>query len=126
MGGIEPNIIITIGGRSGSGKSSIANSLQTDLFDLNPGDDIVMLVFNFEMLQSRNVGRTLSYKLKKTTSHLYSAVEGEAISEQTLFEAQKIAEDIKKYNIYYVDSPCNVLEMSKTIDYFQQNVAKNK
>ena len=49
MGGIEPNVIITIAGISGSGKSSFANSLETDLFDLNPDVEFVVLSFNFEI-----------------------------------------------------------------------------
>jgi uridine kinase len=49
MGGIEPNVIISIAGISGSGKSSLANSLETDLIDLNPTEDIVVLSFNFEI-----------------------------------------------------------------------------
>jgi predicted ATP-dependent serine protease len=49
MGGIEPNVIISIAGISGSGKSSLANSLETDLIDLNPAEDIVVLSFNFEI-----------------------------------------------------------------------------
>ena len=72
MGGIEPNTIYTIAGISGAGKSSFANSLETDLFDLNSRDDFVVLSFNFEMMSSKQVGRKLSYKLKKTTSELYS------------------------------------------------------
>ena len=62
MGGIEPNAIYTVAGISGSGKSSFANSLETDLFDRNPEINFVVLSFNFEMLSSRQVGRKLSYK----------------------------------------------------------------
>lgn len=55
MGGIEPNVIITIAGISGSGKSSFANSLETDLFDMNPDEDFVVLSFSFEIRKmSRN------------------------------------------------------------------------
>ena len=74
MGGIEPNAIYTFSGISGSGKSSLVNTLETDLIDLNPNRELVVLSFNFEMLASRQVGRKLSYKLKETTSTLYSAV----------------------------------------------------
>ena len=70
MGGIEPNAIYTFSGISGSGKSSLVNTLETDLIDLNPNRELVVLSFNFEMLASRQVGRKLSYKLKETTSTL--------------------------------------------------------
>ncbi len=49
MGGIEPNTIYTIVGISGSGKSSFVNTLENDLIDLNPNQDIVILNFSFEM-----------------------------------------------------------------------------
>ena len=35
MGGIEPNTVYTIAGISGSGKSSFANEISTDIVDLN-------------------------------------------------------------------------------------------
>jgi replicative DNA helicase len=56
MGGIEPNTIYTIAGISGSGKSSFANSLESDLFELNPNANFVVLSFSFEMLSSKQVG----------------------------------------------------------------------
>ena len=73
MGGIEPNTIFTIGGISGSGKSSFVNCIQTDLIELNPTKDIIILNFSLEMVAFRQVGRTLSNKLRKTTSTLYSS-----------------------------------------------------
>ena len=45
MGGIEPNTIYSFAGISGSGKSSFVNSLETDLFDLNPKEDFLVLSF---------------------------------------------------------------------------------
>ena len=73
MGGIESNIVMTVTGISGSGKSSFVNELQTDLIDLNPDKDIFILNFSFEMVGFRQVGRTLSNKLRRTTSELYSS-----------------------------------------------------
>jgi replicative DNA helicase len=119
MGGIEPNVIISIAGISGSGKSSLANSLETDLIDLNPAEDIVVLSFNFEMLSSRQVGRKLSYKLTKTTSELYSASPtGEELTEKDMDNIVEESKSIKKYPIYYVDCPGTVDEIRETISTF--------
>lgn len=48
-GGIEPNMVFTIAGISGSGKSALANMIQFDLFDNNPNQDIVVLNFSLEI-----------------------------------------------------------------------------
>lgn len=57
MGGIEPNTVTTFTGISGSGKSSVVNSLECDLIDLNPNEDIIILAFSFEMVSSRQIGK---------------------------------------------------------------------
>ena len=128
MGGIEPNTIYTICGVSGSGKSSFANSLETDLFELNPTEDFVVLSFNFEMLASKQVGRKLSYRLKKTTSELYSGLDDEKanLSDSDYEQVVQQAEKIKYYPIYYVDRPGNVEEIQNTIIDFHKNVAKGR
>ena len=124
MGGIEPNSIYIVTGISGGGKSSFVNTLETDLIDLNPDKDIVVLSFNFEMLASRQVGRKLSYKLKKTTSDLYSSVE--SIDDTTLKEVKEEAEKIKNYPVYYVDTSATIENIKSTIDYFYNVIAKGK
>lgn len=124
MGGIEPNVIITIAGISGSGKSSIANSLETDLIELNQNVDIIVLSFSFEMLSARQVGRKISYKLKKTANELYSG--NLKLTEETLNKAKIEAQKIAKYPIYYVDTYGSVSEIADTIDFFQNSIAKDK
>lgn len=127
MGGIEPNTIYSIAGISGSGKSSFVNSLETDLFDLNPNEDFVVLSFNFEMLSARQVGRKLSYRMKRTTSELYSAdPEKNTVTDDDVIDLHKHAEQLKKYPIYYVDRPGNIEEMRSTIDFFQKAAVEKK
>lgn len=123
-GGIEPNMIITIAGGSGSGKSAFANTLETDLIDLNPDQEIVILSFSYEMLSYRQVGRKLSNKLRKTTAELYSSVQ--SLSNTEFNKIEEVADKIKKYPIYYIDTPSTVENMEKTIDYFHENIAKGK
>lgn len=130
MGGIEPNVIYTVCGISGSGKSSFANSLETDLFDMNPREDFVVLNFNFEMLSSKQVGRKLSYKLNRTTSELYSASNTDdsyRVSDVDYEEILKQSDKIRKYPIYYIDCPGTVDEIKNTIIGFQKlEEMKNK
>lgn len=123
-GGIEPNMIVTIAGGSGSGKSAFANTLETDLIDLNPDQEIVILSFSYEMLSYRQVGRKLSNKLRKTTAELYSSVQ--SLSNTEFNKIEEVADKIKKYPIYYIDTPSTVENMEKTIDYFHENIAKGK
>ena len=123
-GGIEPNMIITIAGISGSGKSSIVNAIESDLIECNPTQDVVILDFSFEMVSFRSVTRKISCRLRRTTSELYSAYN--SIDDSTFNEVVKEADKLKKYQIYYVDTPCTVETIEKTIDYFHDNIAKNK
>jgi replicative DNA helicase len=128
MGGIEPNTILSIVGMSGSGKSSFVNSLETDLFELNLNRDFIVLSFSFEMISSRQVGRKLSYKMRKTTSELYSGnleETHESLSDEDYNTAIRQAERISKYSIYYVDRPGTTEEIDETIKYFQ-NVYSDK
>lgn len=123
-GGISPNSLYTIAGISGSGKSSFVNSVETDLFDLNPKVDFVVLSFSFEMLSSKQVGRKLSYKLKKTTSELYTVKT--PLSEGDFKKVEDEAKKIKDYPIFYVDTPGTVPEIRNTILKFMETYVKDK
>jgi len=123
MGGIEPNTVYTIAGISGSGKSSFANLIQTDLIDLNPSEKIVVLTFSLEMVGFRQVGRTLSNKLRKTTSTLYSSETD--LDDQTFSRVISVSNELKKYPIYFVDNPGTPMQVRDTIMKFYVEHIKN-
>ena len=121
MGGIEPNTVYTIAGISGSGKSSIVNSLTTDLIDLNPTEDVIILNFSLEMVGFRQVGRTLSNKLRKTTSTLYSSETD--LDDKTFREVIIVSNQLKKYPIYFLDDPCTPTQVKDVItNFYNQHV----
>lgn len=127
MGGIEPNSIYTFAGISGSGKSSFLNMLETDLFEMNPNANFVILSFNFEMLSSRQVGRKLSNAMNKTTQQLYSGLSNDKLTDDDVKTATEIVDKIRTLPIYYVDLPGSVDEIRDTIiDFSNLEFVKGK
>ena len=123
MGGIEPNTVYTIAGISASGKSSMANLIQTDIIDLNPNEDIIVLTFSLEMVGFRQVGRTLSNKLRRTTSTLYSSETD--LDESTFKDVINVSNQLKKYPIYFVDNPSTPTQVNNIIRWFYDKYVKD-
>lgn len=123
MGGIEPNTVYTIAGISGSGKSSMCNLLATDLIDLNPNEDTIVLCFSLEMVGFRQVGRTLSNKLRKTTSTLYSSEM--SLDDETFRKVINVSNSLKGYPIYFVDIPTTPMQVEQIIQNFYSKYVKN-
>lgn len=122
MGGIEPNTVLTIAGISGSGKSSFANLITTDVIDLNPQEDIIALNFSLEMVGFRQVGRTLSNKLRRTTSTLYSSEK--RLDDETFRKVISVTNQLKEYPIYFVDSPTTPTQVESIIYEFYNTYVK--
>ena len=122
MGGIEPNTIYTFAGISGTGKSSLCNTITTDIIDLNPDVEIVVLNFSLEMVGFRQVGRTLSSKLRKTTSTLYSSETD--LDDETFRKVIAVSNQLKKYPIYFVDDPGTPMQIEQTINSFYEKYIK--
>lgn len=123
MGGIEPNTVLTVAGISGSGKSSFANLITTDVIDLNESEDIIVLNFSLEMVGFRQVGRTLSNKLRKTTSALYSSEKD--LDDNTFRMVVSVTNKLKEYPIYFVDSPTTPTQVKDIIMQFYETYVKS-
>ena len=124
MGGIESNIVMTVTGISGSGKSSFVNELQTDLIDNNPGKQIVILNFSLEMVGFRQVGRTLSNKLRRMTSDLYSS--NKDLDDETFGKVVDVSNQLKNYPIYFVDEPGSPQQVLQTVNEFYNEHVKGQ
>ncbi len=122
MGGIEPNTIYTFAGISGTGKSSLCNTITTDIIDLNPDVEIVVLNFSLEMVGFRQVGRTLSSKLRKTTSTLYSSEKD--LDDETFRAVIAVSNKLKEYPIYFVDDPGTPMQIEQLIKGFYDTYIK--
>lgn len=122
MGGIEPNTIYTFAGISGTGKSSLCNTITTDIIDLNPDVNIVVLNFSLEMVGFRQVGRTLSSKLRQTTSTLYSSEKD--LDDETFRRVIAVSNQLKEYPIYFVDDPGTPMQIEQTIYSFYEKYIK--
>ena len=122
MGGIEPNTVYTIAGISGTGKSSFVNLMTTDLIDLNPTEDIIILNFSLEMVGFRQVGRTLSSKLRKTSSTLYSSETD--LDDETFKKVVAVSNQLKEYPIYFVDNPGTPMQIEQIIKSFYETYVK--
>lgn len=123
MGGIEPNTVYTIAGISGSGKSSMANTIQTDLIDYNPEEEVIVLTFSLEMVGFRQIGRTLSNKLRQTTSTLYSSEI--SLNEELYKKVVDVSNSLKEYPIYFVDNPCTPMQVEQIIKSFYEQYVKD-
>lgn len=128
--GLEWGSITVIGGLSGSGKTSLVNSLESGLFEHNKREDFVVLSFNFEMLARKLVGRKISRKMGKSMKQLYSADrfnKKSNIEQQELKEvAEYLKKDVSHLPIYYVDSPGTVAQIRETVLRFHRELGGKK
>lgn len=108
--------MITFAGKSGAGKSMIAQQLKHSFIDHNPDQKFEVLSFEFEMLTSDQIARAFSAKLDKSTQELYSGAEKELTRSRGVFEV--LSYETKKFSnlpIYYVDEGGSVEHVIDTI-----------
>lgn len=68
----------------------------------------------------------MSYKLQKSTTDLYSTLHDIRVTDDYFNKIQQTAQNLKSYNIYYVDKAGTVEDIRNTILYFNNTIAKDK
>jgi len=118
LNGFEWNKIVTLAGLSGSGKSMIAEQWKRDFVDCNPDEDFVILSFEFEMLSTDQIARTISGKMEISTRKLFGAED--PLEEEEMKQVKEIADSVGRYPIFYVDNMGTVDDIRETILQFAE------
>lgn len=121
MNGLEWRWIVTIGGMSGSGKTSLLSQLEYGLLEHNQDQEFDILSFNFEMLAERLSARKFSNVLGKTMQQINSAdmvSPDKNLNDADIEKLERYVEKSGKYPIYYVEKPGNHNEIQATIRKF--------
>lgn len=112
MDGVEWNTITTIAAMSGGGKTAFLNQMISETHDLNPHDDIVILVFSMEMPARMLIARTISNKLKLTVNELNTKL----TSEQLIKIKNEVYNHYKSKKIIYEEELGTVSMMEEKIN----------
>lgn len=139
-GGVEGNQLITIGGISGSGKSALANMIETYIAENY--NDVVVLNFSFEMTAKSQVLRKASSKCLLTTKQIReikfdteykmnNTDTKEASSSQDVdlpksHFIKSALSSIATERVYYVEESLNVKQLCETIESFQRKCFEEK
>jgi replicative DNA helicase len=114
-GGFQPRMSYLVAGMSGSAKSTIANIIETNIFDHNPKEreNLMVLNFNFEMPSIMNLIKKYSSDTEKTVDQLMSVEED--LDEETFNKVVEKADRYKNYPIAYFEVAGNVRAVEDTV-----------
>lgn len=124
LGGIFKQMIITIAGVSGSGKTHILQEIENDVFnkELNPNcDDYVLLRCNWEMSVFKLILRKLKIKLDKTMK----AILFQKVNKDEEDSFKRVYDSESSENIYYLEEPCDPKTWYEAVKEFL-TIHKNK
>lgn len=124
MDGLEWGSIYIIGGRPGSGKTSIVSQI-TNLAHLNnPGQDFSILNFQFEMgdrvIGARELTKPMSMDMKK----LFSADPVDKLNSSDLQKIEEYYKEKVNDDVYFVTDPLTSKDFTKEVLKFYATVKK--
>ena len=126
-GGVEQNLLVTIGGISGSGKSAIANIIETNIAENY--ENVVVLNFSFEMTAKAQVFRKLSSKMLCNTSQLREQLAHSQSALGNVSDARITVnpiEEIRNKQVFYVEEAINVKQLCDIVSEFQRKCFEEK
>ncbi len=130
--GIEWNSLVIVGGRPGTGKTLIKDQLVREAFERNPGINLRVLQFEFEMVQRVSAIREFSSVVGESYKYVCSAEKNKEgiknkITNIELKKFEEYAAKALKNPIDIVDHPCTVEEFEKTIhEYMRENATQTE
>ena len=104
MGGIELDTILCISALSGAGKSTLAKCIRDSMWDLNKDMCFNQYMFNFEMLASAQMSRSIVTSANISLRKLYSV--DEKLSDAEFKALTKYYDELKsREGVYFIETP---------------------
>jgi len=100
-GGIQKETTYAVGGRPGIGKSAFTNTLLFDICEINDLTKTIILYWNFEMPNYKQIVRIASHEMKRTVNKIMSA--NSPLEEDNFLKFKQIKDKIKDYPIYFTE-----------------------
>lgn len=116
IGGLEWQSILTIGGRSGSGKTLIVNQITRNAHQLNPTQTFAVLDFQFEMVNKATAVREFVAGTGMTYKKILSV--DKYLIDEDFDKIKAYSVETAGRKIYQVDKALTVKEMKDTIVRF--------
>lgn len=110
LGGIEWGMMLTLAGLSGVGKTLFMGQLYRDLHKLNPDQQFIIVLFNFEMTGERLVIRDVIAKTGFSKNKVLSADGFKMDQEDLTVVAKSLDSGTYKSPILLVEKPCTPTE----------------
>ena len=123
VNGFEWHSMSVIGGRPGTGKTLVKDQIIREGFELNKGNTIRVLEFQFEMLARASAVREFSSVLEKPYKYVCSAESNNKITDVDIQACYNYAKGKIKYPVDIVEKPCTITEFRNIITQYMHSNA---
>jgi replicative DNA helicase len=126
VNGFEWQSLTVIGGRPGTGKTLVKDQIIREGFEINQGQTIRVLEFQFEMVARASKVREFSSAINKPYKYICSAYPDNKLSQEdfnTLYEYSKKMVDIDKFPVDIVETPCTVDKFITIVSQYMEHYA---